>query len=213
MYDFHTHTIFSDGELLPTELLRRMSVLGYKVVGITDHVDKSNLTNTINSIEKIRSSAEEYEIKLLTGVELTHVPPREIKILAKAAKEEGADIVIVHGETTSEPVAPLTNNQACSCEYVDILAHPGLITEEDATLAREMDIYLELTARAGHNRTNGHVAKIAEKIGCNIVIDSDTHSPDDIMSEHLRHVVAKGSGLSQEMQAKAIQLNIGHLKL
>ena len=29
MYDLHTHTILSDGEMLPIELIRRMAVMGY----------------------------------------------------------------------------------------------------------------------------------------------------------------------------------------
>ena len=42
--DFHSHTVFSDGALLPSELARRADILGYKVLGITDHVDVSNFS-------------------------------------------------------------------------------------------------------------------------------------------------------------------------
>src|SRR5208282_6217393 len=42
LYDLHTHTILSDGEMLPSELVRRMAVMGYTTVAITDHVDTSN---------------------------------------------------------------------------------------------------------------------------------------------------------------------------
>lgn len=198
MYDLHTHTILSDGELLPCELIRRMAVLGYTTVGITDHADMSNISSTISAIERIRSSAEEYGVRLLTGVELTHVPPSEISKLAKLAKDEGAEIVVVHGETVVEPVAPGTNFQACTCEYVDVLAHPGLITRKEAEEAASRGIFLEITARGGHNRTNGHVAKIANETGCSLVVDSDSHGPGDLMSEHTREVVAMGAGLSSE---------------
>ena len=37
--DLHTHTVFSDGELIPAELVRRAMVLGHDVIAITDHVD------------------------------------------------------------------------------------------------------------------------------------------------------------------------------
>ena len=43
MIDLHTHTFFSDGELVPAEHLRRVEVLGYEAVAITDHADSSNL--------------------------------------------------------------------------------------------------------------------------------------------------------------------------
>ncbi|MCK7475092.1 MAG: histidinol phosphate phosphatase domain-containing protein [Rhodopseudomonas palustris] len=104
-----------------------------------------------------------FGVRLLCGVEITHVPPSQIADLAKTAKDAGADIVVVHGETPVEPVAAGTNHAACGCKYVNVLAHPGLITIEDALLAARNGIALEITSRGGHNRTNGHVARIARE--------------------------------------------------
>jgi histidinol phosphatase-like PHP family hydrolase len=198
LYDLHTHTILSDGELLPCELVRRMAVLGYDVVAITDHVDASNISDTIASIERIRPSAELFGVHLLTGVEITHVPPSEIPYLAKQAKKEGADIVVVHGETPVEPVAPGTNAAASACEYVDILAHPGLITEEDARVAADTGVFLEITSRGGHNRTNGHVVQVGRTAEADFVVDSDAHAPGDLMTAEARDVIAQGAGLSRD---------------
>ena len=128
MYDLHTHTILSDGELLPTELVRRAAVLGYSTIAITDHADASNLAGLVEAIGEVRDSAQRYGVDLLVGVELTHVPPSLIPALARDAKRRGADIVVVHGETVMEPVAPGTNHAACTCEYVDVLGHPGLLS-------------------------------------------------------------------------------------
>lgn len=199
MYDFHTHTLLSDGVLLPTELLRRMQVLGYSVVGITDHVDASNISETLLSLGRVSKSAHTMGIRMLCGVEITHVPPSEIAELALYAKENGADIVVVHGESPVEPVIPGTNNAAVSCSHVDILAHPGLITLKDASLAKKHDIALEITARGGHNRTNGHVVRVAEKTGCLLVVDSDAHQPGDLMSGRDREIIASGAGISDKI--------------
>jgi histidinol phosphatase-like PHP family hydrolase len=208
MYDLHTHTTMSDGEMIPTELIRRMSVLGYRTVGITDHADGSNLITVLHNLERIRESAALFGVRLLCGVEITHVPPAQIHDLARLAKESGADIVVVHGETPVEPVAPGTNHAACICESVDLLAHPGLITMEDALLAATNDIALELTSRAGHNRTNGYVAKIARDTGCRLVIDSDAHAPGDLLDETARKVIGRGAGLTGEEEQRALSLNI-----
>ena len=87
--------------------------------------------------------------------------PTEIDGLARQAKADGAALVVVHGETPVEPVAPGTNRAACISAFVDVLAHPGMIAMEDARAAADRGIALELTARGGHNRTNGHVARTA----------------------------------------------------
>ncbi|MEA2034832.1 MAG: histidinol phosphate phosphatase domain-containing protein [Euryarchaeota archaeon] len=208
MYDLHTHTLLSDGELMPAELIRRATVAGYKTLGITDHVDASNISEIIRAVAKVRDSAEEYGVDLIPGVEVTHVPPTEIAALAKRARDEGAEIVIVHGETTVEPVAEGTNMAACSCDDVDILAHPGIITLKEAAEAKSRDIALEITSRGGHNRTNGHVLKIAQEAGCRIVVDSDAHGPGDIMTGNARIAVARGAGMSVEESARVLSQDI-----
>ncbi len=208
MYDLHTHTILSDGEMLPIELIRRMAVIGYTTVAITDHADPSNTGEILATLAKVRESAHLYGVNLLCGVELTHVPPALIADLAKSAKEQGADIVVVHGETTVEPVAPGTNLAACGCRYVNVLAHPGLITAEEAQLAARNGIALELTSRGGHNRTNGHVARVAREAGCQLVVDSDAHAPHDILNEQAKFIVAKGAGLTDAQCTEVISLNI-----
>jgi histidinol phosphatase-like PHP family hydrolase len=209
LYDLHTHTILSDGEMLPIELIRRMAVTGYTTVAITDHVDTSNTSDVLSTLFKVRESAKLFGVELLCGVEITHVPPQQIAGLAKLAKEGGADIVVVHGETPVEPVAPGTNHAACTSRYVNILAHPGLINIEDAMLAAETGVALELTSRGGHNRTNGHVARVAREAGCRLVVDSDAHSPHDILDERAKRIIARGAGLNEVECRKILSLNIG----
>jgi histidinol phosphatase-like PHP family hydrolase len=194
--------------MLPIELIRRMAVLGYTTVAITDHVDHSNVTPVLAALAKVRESAHLYGVRFLCGVEITHVPPTQIAELAKRAKEAGADIVVVHGETPVEPVAAGTNHAACGCRYVNVLAHPGLITIEDALLAAKHGIALELTSRGGHNRTNGHVAQIAREAACQLVVDSDAHSPHDILDERARFIIVKGTGLTDAECRQVISLNI-----
>jgi histidinol phosphatase-like PHP family hydrolase len=208
LYDLHTHSILSDGEMLPIELIRRMAVLGYTTVAITYHVDTSNTTSVIKSLDQVRESAKIYGVKLLCGVEITHVPPSQIADLAKSAKTAGADIVIVHGETPVEPVAAGTNHAACTCKYVNVLAHPGLITRDDAILAAKNGMALEITSRGGHNRTNGHVAMVARETACRIVVNSDAHAPHDLLDKRAKFIVAKGAGLTDAECKQVISLNI-----
>ncbi|MCQ8894631.1 MAG: histidinol phosphate phosphatase domain-containing protein [Methanolinea sp.] len=208
MYDLHTHTTMTDGEMLPIEIIRRMAVLGYTEVAITDHADPTNLATLLPALERLIPAARAFGITLLPGVEITHVPPPMIPELAREAKRLGARIVVVHGETPMEPVAPGTNLAACRCEHVDVLAHPGLITGEEAESAREHGVALELTSRGGHNRTNGHVAHAALAAGCEIVINSDAHAPGDLLDARAKNLVGRGAGLTRDQCDHILSLNI-----
>lgn len=205
MIDLHTHTVFSDGELIPAELVRRARVAGYKGIGITDHADSSNIEFILNNILPFaRNDGHFFDINVFCGVELTHVPPGLIADMTKRAREAGADHVVVHGETVVEPVAEGTNLAAIEAG-VDILAHPGLISEVEVELAAKRGVCLEITTRKGHSITNGHVAALARKFGAKLVIDNDAHAPGDLVSLDMRRKVALGAGMSIEEYEQAEQ--------
>ncbi len=196
MIDLHTHTTFSDGELIPAELVRRVEVLGYEAVCISDHADSSSLDFIVPRIVKVAEDLNSFQrVKVIPGIELTHVPPDMIPSLVRDAKRLGAKIVVVHGESIVEPVAPGTNRAAIE-SGADILAHPGLITLEEAKLAAKKGVFLEISARKGHCLTNGHVVRIAVEAGAKLVLNSDAHSPEDLMSRDFAEKIAMGSGLS-----------------
>lgn len=210
MIDLHTHSTFSDGELIPSELVRRAFVTGYRAIAITDHVDFTNIEHILSSMKNIKSLEEDYDIRIFAGVELTHVPPAKLPSLVEKARRLGAEIVVVHGETTYEPVHEGTNNAALSLD-IDILAHPGLITIEDAQLAKDNGIYLELTSRNGHNRTNGHVARMANETGAVLVVNTDAHKQGDLLTDEIALKIAMGAGLSEKDAKKATVANPSNL--
>lgn len=195
--DLHMHTFLSDGELLPIELARRAAVMNHEVIAFTDHASLSNLEDIINKGTRDALLAEEFGLKVLPGVEITHVPPSKIAEVSEKAKKLGAKIVVIHGETISEPVAPGTNHESIMCEFVDILAHPGFISEEDVKLAADRGTILEITSRPSHALTNGHVAKLAQKYGAEMVVNTDTHSPKDLITEERALQIAMGAGLKK----------------
>ena len=198
MIDLHTHSIFSDGELIPNELVRRAVAMGYKAIAITDHIDHSNIDLIIPRIVKeVRILKGHMPINILAGAEITHVPPTLIPDLVKEARKLGAQIVLVHGETIVEPVAEGTNRAAIEAG-VDILAHPGLISEDDLLFAKEKGITLEITARRGHSLSNGHVAAAAMRLGIQMAIDTDAHAPSDLISRDFAKKVLLAAGISAD---------------
>lgn len=205
MIDLHTHTIFSDGELIPAELIRRASFAGYRALAITDHADQSNLEMLLSHLVGVVDElGEANNLQVLAGVELTHVPPRMIDDCTRKARQLGAQVVVCHGETIVEPVAGGTNRAAIEAK-VDVLAHPGLITDEDVELAVKNGVCLEITTRKGHSLSNGHVAQLARKYGAKLVINNDAHAPGDLLSLEMACKVALGAGLSNDELVQARQ--------
>ncbi|MBU0486096.1 MAG: histidinol phosphate phosphatase domain-containing protein [Proteobacteria bacterium] len=202
MIDLHTHTFFSDGELVPSEHLRRVEVLGYQAVAITDHADSSNMDFIIPRIIKVAHDLNRFsETLLIPGIELTHVPPPLFAELTAKARELGAKVIVAHGETVVEPVKPGTNRAALEAG-VDILSHPGLISIEDVELAASKGIFLELSGRKGHSLSNGHVAKLAEEAGALLAVNADAHGPGDFLTSQMAEIVALGAGLSKKRYEK-----------
>ena len=198
MIDLHTHSLLSDGELTPAELARRFDVAGYTALAITDHGDQSNIDLIIPRLVTFCEEVNRLEgIRLIPGIELTHIPPEAIPALVSRSRKLGARLVVVHGETIVEPVAPRTNRMAIESS-ADILAHPGLITEEEVLLAKEHSVYLELTSRKGHSLTNGHVAKLAHRMGALMILNSDAHAPGDIWPPARLHEIVAGAGLTED---------------
>lgn len=195
--DLHTHTFFSDGELVPSELIRRAEAMGYEAIAITDHVDASNIDLVVPRIVSVLNKIRAHiSIEALPGAEITHVPPPLIPDLVKEARALGAKIVVVHGETLVEPVAPGTNRAAIDAA-ADILAHPGLISEEDILLAKEKGVMLEITSRKGHSLSNGYVAKHAMRLGATLCINTDSHSPSDLITQDLASKILLAAGIER----------------
>ncbi len=205
MIDLHTHTLFSDGELIPAELTRRVAVAGYRGLAMTDHGDFSNLDLIIPRLVRVaKDLGRAWGLTVLPGIELTHIPPGEIAAAAREARSLGARIVVCHGETIVEPVAPGTNRAALEAG-IDILSHPGLISAEDAALAARNGICLEVTTRKGHSLTNGHVVRMALAAGAKLVINNDAHAPGDLLSPEMIRKIARGAGLEESQIDQCFQ--------
>ena len=180
----------------------------YRAIALTDHVGVGSLERVIKENTQDCSLARaKWDVIAIPGVELTHVPASSIAEVAKQAKELGAWLVVVHGESTIEQVEKGTNLAAAQCPDVDILAHPGLLTLQEAELATENSVFIELSARKGHCLSNSHVASIAQKIGAKLLINSDAHEDENLLTPELIDTIAQDAGLSDDEHHKALFIN------
>ncbi|MCM8780840.1 MAG: histidinol phosphate phosphatase domain-containing protein [Candidatus Omnitrophica bacterium] len=205
MYDLHTHSLLSDGVLLPSEMAVRYAALGFKAIAITDHVDYSNIEQVIHCILAFcKHWSAKARIKVLPGVELTHLPLKQFGPLAKYARRRGIKIIVAHGQTVAEPVIKDTNRAALEAD-IDILAHPGFINEEEIRLAKRKGIFLEISCRRGHRDTNDYVVRHALKLGARLILNTDSHMPEDIIAPAKIIKLARNSGLSLSQIRKIYQ--------
>ncbi len=204
-FDLHTHSIFSDGELIPSEMIRRFAEKGVSGFAITDHADFSNVSWIMERLRAMQEWRDDYELKVLFGVEITHVPPELIGKAVEVAWREGAEIVVVHGETLAEPVKEGTNVAAIE-SGANVLAHPGVFNAELAEMAKENCVFVEISSRKGHCLGNGSVARFYEMA----VVNTDTHSPSDIITPEFAFRVCIASGLN-EKQAMVVMKNNAEL--
>jgi histidinol phosphatase-like PHP family hydrolase len=195
MIDLHAHTFFSDGILSPFELVYRARYKGYTAIALTDHIDYSNMDFVIPKIVKAaKMLTENYDILVLPGAELTYIPPKLIKSAVAECRNLGAKIIVVHGETVAETV-PLETNLYAVNAGIDILAHPGHLSKETAVSAALNNVKIEITTRKGHNITNREVARIALSKNAKLVLDTDTHTPDNFLTKKIIEQTLLDAGL------------------
>lgn len=198
MIDLHVHTTLGSGEQTPAAAMRFAKAAGYRAIAFTDHADASNMQHILESLlPMIRTYSLYSGIDLYAGIELTHIPPQLIPDAITEARSMGAQLVCVHGQTIADIVDEGTNLAAIE-GGADYLAHPGLITEQEALLAAEKKVYLEVTARPDHALTNGHVAKIAELTGAPLILNNGGYRGYDFINKDRRRAIAFGAGMSKD---------------
>src|SRR5260370_8570968 len=85
--NLHLHTIFSDGELAPNELIRAHAAAGFAAIAITDH-------DTLAGLDAV-GALDGHRLQIIPGVELSieDDPPRgliEVHLLASAFRLDDA---------------------------------------------------------------------------------------------------------------------------
>jgi putative hydrolase len=209
--DFQNHSTLSDGVLEPLALLQRAVQLNFHAIALTEHVDAHNVERMVERLSQVQVRARSLPLIFIPGVEITGVPPDEIAAVARIAKLAGARLVLVHGETLMGGALPGTNLAAAQCPDMDLIGHPGFLTEEAARAARENNIFIELSGREIHSLTNGYLARLAARTGIRLVVDSDAHRPEQMLSMDRAELVARGAGLEEDEIARALVANPAEL--
>jgi len=77
----------------------------------------------------------------------------------------------------------------------------------EVRLAAQKGVYLEITSRSGHSLTNGHVARLAAEQGAHLVVNTDTHAPEDLVTRERAFKVLLGAGLTERQAQQVLENN------
>lgn len=210
MLDVHVHV--GEGGLLPAEAMRMGRLHGYRAMVLLCRVDTSNLSLLLPWLLQMCQHYTLYAgVEAFAGVEIVQVPPPLIFEVVAEARAMGAGFVGVHGETPADSVE-LGTNLAAIQSGADVLLHPGIITLEDAQLAAENGVALEITSAPGHCLANAHVAAMAEMGGGALLFGGNVKKSSDFVSQQLYDATLSGALLSSSMRNNLMATSNGLLQ-
>lgn len=197
MTDFHiklydsasTHQPGFDG----ASALRYAALAGIRFAGLVIASDGSDFSRLASLSAQVRKLSLYANVEAWAGVELRHIPPALLPDAVREAREAGASLVLVHGESITDQVEEGTNFAAIEAG-ADILAHPGLIDAEAAAYAAERGVALEFTSCPRHAMTNAHTAAMALRHGAPLVRGSSARCTAELTTRAFWPMIIKGAG-------------------
>jgi predicted metal-dependent phosphoesterase TrpH len=70
-YNFHMHTVASDGKLTPLEIVQQALGIGLKGFAITDHHSVNGYQQAQTYLNQLQQKSPNYQLTLWTGIEIT----------------------------------------------------------------------------------------------------------------------------------------------
>lgn len=215
--DFHIHTVKSDGGNKLEEMVATAKHLGYEYIAITDHSKSERIAHglSVEDMEKwlkeIRAAATKIKgIKVLAGSEVDILPNGELDFPDDLLKKMDVVVGSVHSrfksakeEMTKRILTAIDN------KHLDILAHPTgrmigkrepyeLDLKKIFIAAAERKVLLEINAYPDRTDLKDIHAREAKSVGCRFVIDTDSHSTENLKFMNLGIAIARRAWLSPE---------------
>ncbi|MBI3037185.1 DNA polymerase/3'-5' exonuclease PolX [Candidatus Woesearchaeota archaeon] len=215
--DFHTHTVKSDGGNSLGDMVAAAKQLGYEYIAITDHSKSERIAHGLSDeemekwLKEIKAvAAREKGIKILAGSEVDILPNGELDYPDDLLKKMDIVVGSVHSRFKSAK-EEMTKRILTAMEnkHLDILAHPtgrmiGKREPYEVDLKRifaaaaEKKVLLEINAYPDRTDLKDVHAREAKGFGCKFVIDTDSHSTENLRFIDLGVAVARRAWLSPE---------------
>lgn len=215
--DLHVHTI-SSGHAYSTleEYVRQAKKIGLQALAITDHGPAMPGGPHYYHFSNMRMIPKEIDgVKILRGIEANVISEQgEIDLQPEEVRWGELDIVMIalHPRCGYENQGEEKNTKviikAMAKPYVNVLAHPGnpkylLKVKETVAAAKELGVVIEINNSSALSRPGSHdkcleFAKEAKRIGCPVLIGTDSHYSSMLGDFTLALQLAAEAGLTEE---------------
>jgi len=214
--EFHVHTNATDGVDSLETMVDQARSLGYAYVGISDHSVSSAVAFGL-SAEKALARRDRFRelnrdrkgFTILFGTECDILDGGEMDYPDEVLKEFDFVIGAVHSRF-SLPVKEMTARLVAAVRnpYVNILAHPTTrkIGQRDPIQVDLDEVYaacaaagaaIEIDAYPDRMDLNGPQARAANKAGCTIAVDTDSHAKGHLGWMHFGVGTARRAWLTE----------------
>ena len=217
-FDFHTHTLYSDGECLASSIAEAAEASGLAAVAITDHGPE--LSVGINPakiplmLQDIKSAREDASIPVLAGMEANVVnTDGAIDLNDEVIKK--LDILVIGLHTLGTPMQEeLARNyflaimNAMRNNRVDVIAHPFRLhnnlapylspedIDEFVKLAAENEVAIEINSK--YRVPSEEFLRTCLKEGVKLSIGTDAHTTAEVGMVDWQMAMLKRIGASEE---------------
>jgi DNA polymerase (family 10) len=211
--DVHMHTYATDGKNSILEMAEAGLARGYEYIAITDHSKNLAMVNGLDdqrALEHLKAIREadarmEGRIRVLTGIEVDILGDGEIDLSPEVLAQMDVVIGSVHS-LFQQPKEQMTERllKALENPYIRILGHlTGRLLLRRDSYEMDLSAVLKQAAKLGvaveHNAYPDRLdlcdidLRRARELGCNIVINTDSH--------HISHLDAMHYGVKQLRRA------------
>src|SRR5580704_12630613 len=211
--DVHMHTQATDGRNTILEMAEAGIARGYEYIAITDHSKNLAMVNGLDdqrALEQVKQIREvdarmEGRIRVLAGIEVDILGDGEIDLSQEVVAQMDVVIASVHS-LFQQPKEQMTERllKALENPYIRILGHlTGRLLLRRDSYEMDLTAVLKQAAKLGvaveHNAYPDRLdlcdidLRRARELGCNIVINTDSH--------HISHLDAMHYGVKQLRRA------------
>ena len=215
--DLHVHSKWSDGGNTIAEMVEAAKRRGYSYLAITDHSQSLKVAGGL-SIADLKKKKQEIgqinrklkDLRVLYGTEVDIDSDGRLDYKDEVLKEFDVVVAAIHtGFKQSKSQLTRRLIRACKNNYVNIIAHPtgrlwgsrdayDIDMDEVLKAARDTNTYLEINAFPQRLDLNDLNCRRAKEIGARLVINTDAHTFEQLVTMRLGVSVARRGWLTKK---------------